>query len=565
MLFDGAPGYRRKAEESRRPTDWASALVQFSGEAIIGVGPGGIVTSWNPAAAKLYGYTNEEILGKSVLLTTPESHIEESRAVLAKVSAGQPVEHLETIRVRKDGTLFPVSLTVAPIFDEDGAIVGAAAIASDLTQLRQGVESAQRLATFLEHSDDAIIGQTLEGIMTSWNPAAQRMYGYDSEEVIGKPIELLAPAERADEMKAVLAEIGTGYPVEHFESVRLRKDGTEFPAAIVVSPILENEVVIGASTMVRDLTENRYAYYVRSLIEAGLDPLVNIGADGKINDVNEATIRATGVLREELIGTEFSQYFTEPDKAHDGYLRAFAQGSVANYPLTIRHRDGTLTEVSCNAAVYRDAAGKALGLFAAARDVTCLQRAERDLDRMVARLESANAAVMGETDAVIGGTLEGIITSWNPGAARMFGYSRQEMIGQTFRLLVPKDRSSEMAAIEAKVRDGQASELFESVRVRRDGSTFPVSITNSPITDADGTVIGVSTIVRDLTAKKRDQREIADWRAKAFRWMEELEQSQRLSVMREFERELEVIDLLAEIERLRHPAPPDRAEPEDEH
>lgn len=301
-------------------------------------------------------------------------------------------------------------------------------------------------------------------------------------------------------MKAVLAEIGTGHPVEHFESVRLRKDGTEFPAAIVVSPILENEVVIGASTMVRDLTESRYAYYVRSLFEAGLDPLVTIGADGKINDVNEATVRVTGIPREELIGTDFSHYFTEPDTAHDGYLRVFEQGSVTDYPLTIRHRDGTLTEVSYNATVYRDAAGKALGVFAAARDVTAFKRAERALDRMVARLESSNAAVMGETDAIIGATPEGIITNWNPGAARMFGYSSPDLNGQTFMLLVPKDRADEAGAILAKVRDGQATERFESVRVRRDGRTFPVSLTVSPVTDAAGTNIGSSTIIRDLRA-----------------------------------------------------------------
>lgn len=146
-----------------------------------------------------------------------------------------------------------------------------------------------------------------------------------------------------------------------------------------------------------------------------------------------------------------------------------------------------------------------------------------------------------------------------------FGYAGQEVIGRTIRLLVPEDRVDEVLAIELKAREGQAIEGFESVRVRRDGSTFPVALANSPITDADGTVIGVSTIVRDLTGKRRDHREIADWRDKAFKWMEELEQSQRLGVQREFERELEVMDLQQEIERLRRLVPPDAREPGDKH
>jgi len=106
------------------------------------------------------------------------------------------------------------------------------------------------------------------------------------------------------------------------------------------------------------------------LIEAGLDPLVTISPEGRITDANEATIKVTGVPRDELIGTAFSDYFTDPNKANEGYQRVFEQGLVTDFPLTLRHRDGTLTEVLYNASVYRDAEGEVLGVFAAARDVT---------------------------------------------------------------------------------------------------------------------------------------------------------------------------------------------------
>ena len=143
------------------------------------------------------------------------------------------------------------------------------------------------------------------------------------------------------------------------------------------------------------------AQYARSLIEAGLDPLVAISPEGKITDVNEATVKVTGVAREELIGTAFSDYFTEPEKANEGYQRAFAQGSVTDYPLTLRHPDGTLTEVLYNASVYRDAAGNVLGVFAAARDVTEQKQAQaaiaqqaKELDRL-AELERFQRLTVG--------------------------------------------------------------------------------------------------------------------------------------------------------------------------
>lgn len=119
--------------------------------------------------------------------------------------------------------------------------------------------------------------------------------------------------------------------------------------------------------------------YARSLLESSLDPLVTISATGTITDVNEATVKATGVPREQLIGTDFSNYFTEPEKARESYQQVFARGLVTDYPLTIRHRDGRLTDVLYNASVYRNARGEVAGVFAAARDVTARKKAEAEL------------------------------------------------------------------------------------------------------------------------------------------------------------------------------------------
>jgi PAS domain S-box-containing protein len=135
----------------------------------------------------------------------------------------------------------------------------------------------------------------------------------------------------------------------------------------------------------------------RSMIESSLDSLVAISPEGKITDANQATVTLTGVPREKLIGTSFSDYFTDPAKAEAIYQRVFTEGMALDYPLTLRHRDGheTLTEVLYNASVYRDTAGKVLGVFAAARDVTEQTRAQREVVERLAELEEFQRLTVG--------------------------------------------------------------------------------------------------------------------------------------------------------------------------
>jgi PAS domain S-box-containing protein len=249
--------------------------------------------------------------------------------------------------------------------------------------------------------------------------------------------------------------------------------------------------------LARDEDQLREAsLYTRSLIEASLDPLVTISAVGKITDVNKATEEVTGRSRSELIGTDFSDYFTEPDKAREGYQQVFEKGAVIDYPLVLRHRDNRLTDVLYNASVYRDGAGEVLGVFAAARDITERKRAEETRTRLAAIVESSS-------DAIVGKTLDGIITSWNKSAERIYGYSADEIIGQPITILAPSSRHAEIYELLEKVRKGEIVTNHESERIRKDGSRFHVSLTLSPIRDAFGNISGISTIARDITERKR--------------------------------------------------------------
>jgi PAS domain S-box-containing protein len=271
------------------------------------------------------------------------------------------------------------------------------------------------LASIVESSDDAIITKTSEGIINSWNTGAERIYGFSAKEVLGNTISILTPLGHADETPQILERISRGEGIYHHETVRRRKDGQVIHVSVSISPIKDKQGRIsGASIIARDITaevsarrqaEEKLAaasQYARNLIESSLDPLVTISAHGKITDVNEATIKVTGIPREELIGTDFSNYFTEPEKAREGYQQVFARSFVTDYPLTIRHKGGRLTDVLYNASVYRDTRGNVLGVFAAARDITARKRAEeelaeqrrRELDRL-AELEKFQKLTVG--------------------------------------------------------------------------------------------------------------------------------------------------------------------------
>jgi len=474
-----------------------AAVVEYSDDAIIGSTLEGMVTSWNPAAERVYGYSGQEILGKYAGLLTPEDRAGEFRGNLASIRADQAVKRLETMRVRKDGTVFPVSITVAPIRDEDGVIVGVSAVHRDVTEQRRAFEVAERMAAIVESSDDAIIGRTLDGIVTSWNPAAERMFGYSSHEMIGTSVNLLIPQDRTEEMKVILASVRAGRHVEELETIRVRKDGTVFPVSVTVSPICGADgAIVGASVICRDMTELEHAaQYARSLIEAGLDPMVTISPEGLITDANEAAVNIAGVPRDKLIGTPISLYHTEPEKTDEIYQQVVVQGSIADYPLTLRHRDGTLTDLLCNLSVYRETGGDVLGVLATGRDVTKQKEAFEAAQRMAAIIEYSD-------DAIISGSLDGTVTSWNPAAERMYGYSAQEIIGRPAGFLTPADRPNEIEAVLAKIKAGQHVVHLETRRVRKDGTVIPVSLTVSPIRN-EGAITGTAVIHRDLTEQRQ--------------------------------------------------------------
>ncbi|MBZ5589182.1 MAG: PAS domain S-box protein [Acidobacteriia bacterium] len=241
--------------------------------------------------------------------------------------------------------------------------------------------------------------------------------------------------------------------------------------------------------------------YNRNLLETSLDPLVTINPEGKITDVNEATVKVTGVSRDKLIGTDFSDYFTEPEKAKEGYRKVFAQGSVTDYPLTIRNEDSRLTDVLYNASVYGDTQGHVLGVFAAARDITERKRAEDALRASEFRYRTL-FETMDQGFCVVemlydpeGKPVDYRFVEVNPAFEKHTGL--HAALGKTIRELVP-DHEAHWFEIYGRVaRTGEAhrfQNVAEAMQRYFDVFAFPIG-------EAENRRVGI--LFTDITDKKR--------------------------------------------------------------
>ena len=237
-----------------------SAIVDSSDDAILSKDLDGVITSWNKSAERIFGYTAEEIVGKSVTVLLPGDRADEEVDILNRVRRGERVDHFETIRVTKDGKRVEMAITVSPIKDAQGKIVGASKVARDISAQRLSARADLLLAAIVNSSEDAIVSKGLDGIITSWNSGAQRIFGYTSDEIVGQPVLKLIPPDRHNEEPKIIEQLRQGIRVDHFETMRVRKNGEHFPVSLTISPVKDaNGKIVGASKIARDITELRKA------------------------------------------------------------------------------------------------------------------------------------------------------------------------------------------------------------------------------------------------------------------------------------------------------------------
>jgi PAS domain S-box-containing protein len=247
------------SEELRgEPRAHLAAIIDSCDDAIISKTLDGNIISWNTAAAHIFGYQADEIIGRSILtLIPPELHSEEAE-IIRKLRAGERIDHYETIRMRKNGERFPVSVTISPIRDANGTVVAASKIARDISERKKSDEVRFRLAAIVDSADDAIVSKDLNGIVKTWNAGARSMFGYTPEEMIGQSILRLIPKDLQHEEDEILQKLRAGERIDHYETTRMRKNGEPIEVSVTISPIKdESGKVIGASKVARDISDRK--------------------------------------------------------------------------------------------------------------------------------------------------------------------------------------------------------------------------------------------------------------------------------------------------------------------
>jgi PAS domain S-box-containing protein len=479
----------------------ALSPMEVSPDPLITIGLDSKVTDLNEAMCGVIGMPRERVILTEFAgwFTEPER----ARALCALVIvngfvAGYP------LTIRRDSGFFANLLFNASVYSaEAGQQVGVFLAARDVTE---GPVAELQFRTFFEAAPDAMVLIDSGGTILLMNNQTERLFGYRREELIGRAVEILVPGRFRDghpgHRSKFFAEpriraMGLG-----LDLWGLRADGTEFPIEISLSPI-ESPAGLTVGAIIRDVTFQKAASgYARSLLEASLDPLVTISVEGKITDVNEATIKVTGVPRESLIGTDFSDYFTEPEQAREGYRRVFANGSVTDYPLTIHHRLGQLIDVLYNASLYKDAGGNPIGVFAAARDVTESRRVMREFAETKNLLD--NVLDSSTKYSIIGKDLNHRVVSWNEGARRNYQYTTEEILGRDVEILhTPEDMES--GAVQRLLTTAFENVLAEGEfeRVRKDGTRFWANVVITRRDDANGNPIGYLLMSHDISARRQ--------------------------------------------------------------
>jgi PAS domain S-box-containing protein len=366
------------------------------GDAVIVTDLVGRVTFMNSVAQALTGWSGEEARGqpldsvfKIVNEQTRDTVTGPAERALAEGTIVGLANH--TILIARDGTERPIDDSAAPIRHETGDIAGAVLVFRDVTEQRAAQRLARSLASIIESSDDAIIGKDPGGTITSWNRAAERLFGYSAEEAIGRPVKILAPPDRADEMPSILARLRQGERIDHFDTTRRAKDGRLVPISLTVSPINDQDGrLIGASKIARDISERKRAEEAlreeKALLHATLtgigDAVIVTDGAGGITMINPIASALTG-WNEDAKGRAVDEVFQIINEqsgrpVESPVSRVLREGTVvglANHTVLVR-RDGTMTPIDDSAAPIRSAAGQVIGVVLVFRDVTERRRAQ---------------------------------------------------------------------------------------------------------------------------------------------------------------------------------------------
>ncbi len=378
-----------------------AAVIEHSEDAIITKSLDGTITSWNPAAERLYGYSEGEAVGLHISMLETQEAAGETSEILDQIGRGERVRHFETTRLRSDGDVVHVSLSASPIIGGSGEIVGAAVIGRDIGERRR---DHQKFRALVEAAPDAMVIVDASGLIELVNAQTENLFGYARVELIGQPVEILVPARyraghpaHRDAYSAAPRVRAMG---EGSDLAGLRKDGSEFPVEISLSPI-ETEYGTSVAAAIRDATERTQAETMfrellteraeaearfRGLVESAPDAMVIVDADGRIQLVNAQTEKLFGYERDELIDKPVEVLVPRRFRGRHPHHRLGYVETPKARPMGVGlellglRRDGTEFPVEISLSPLRTSTGTVVS--ASIRDVT--ERAQAEAARAAA-------------------------------------------------------------------------------------------------------------------------------------------------------------------------------------
>ena len=502
-----------------------AAIVESSDDAILSKDLDGIIRSCNAAARRIFGYSSDELIGRPVRMLIPADRQVEEDEILGRIRAGERIDHFETVRVAKGGRLIEVSLTISPIYGASGEVIGASKIARDITERKRAREKEAYLAAIIESSADAIISKDLNGIITSCNASAERIYGYRADELIGRPIHILIPPERYAEEDMILSKVRAGQRIEHLETVRVTRDGRKLDMALSISPICDDAGnVIGVAKVARDVTEQKrlarelaeqQAYFRVTLSSIG-DGVISADAAELVTFMNPAAEALTGWTAADAGGRPLAEVFTiinektrrPVENPADLVMRSGHIVGLANHTVLV-HRDGFERPIADSAAPIRDASGKPVGAVLVFRDVTEARKAEEALAEQREWFETMLESI---GDAVISTDVQGRVAFMNPVAEHLTGWSLEKARGiscdEVLRIVNEETRRPVESPVSCVLSDGVVVGLpNHTILIAADGTERPIDDSGAPIRNRAGRMVGVVLVFRDISERRRIENE----------------------------------------------------------
>jgi PAS domain S-box-containing protein len=491
------------------------------GDAVIVTDAQGHVTSVNAEAERLLGWKHAEIVHRplsDVFRIIDERSRKPAENLVNRALREGAIVGLanHTLLIARDGREIPIDDNAAPIRQGDGPVLGVALVFRDVTQQRTAQRARARLAAIVQFSGDAIVTKNLDSIIQTWNVGAERLFGYTAEEVVGKPVTIIFPEDRLSEDDAILEKLRRGQAVERLETIRLARDGRRIPVSESTSPLKDSEGnVIGASKIIHDVSDIvaarealiREKELLATTLSSIGDGVIVTDTQSRVTFLNPEAERLTGWTSSNADGRPLSIVFRIINErtrrvAENPVEKALRLGTIvglANHTMLLRE-DGAEFLIDDSAAPIRDKDGSLFGVVLVFRDVTEQRKLYEAREQLAAIVEYSGEAIVTKN-------LDGIIQTWNASAEKLFGYRADEIIGKPVTILIPAERRSEEEEILSRISRGLSAERMETIRLKKNGTPIPVSVTVSPIKNPDGEVIGASKLIQDITARQRVEQE----------------------------------------------------------